>query len=470
MRLPFGSLKGVAPWQALVAGLALVAAVVVSRVPAPDGAAPTAMLGLAVTLFTVILWATNAVPQPVTAALFFAAALTFAIAPPKAVLSGFTSNALGLVAGGLILGTAADKSGLGRIVARVFLGRFSGTYPKLILGILLGSVALAFLVPAAMARMAITVPIVVALCREVGYEHGTPGYYGAVLATTLGNFFISHAILPANLVNVLVAGSADTLYGLRFIYGEYALLLVPVIGLAKGALIYACLLWLFPAPPPGGAGKAAEPPPAFTPEARRLGVIIAAAIALWATDFLHGVAPGWVALAAGLACAAPGIGIVPWQKSLDQAKLTALFLVACMLGIGTTLEGSGASKLVASQIASLARIEGASGFYGYLVVAWLSALMALVATVVGAIAIMSPAVRTVAEATGLPIKTGMLAEVVGLQHLFFPYQTAPTMVGMALGRVPHMVGARLMIPVALIGMIVLIPLNGLWWRMIGAIP
>ena len=94
------------------------------------------------------------------------------IAAPTTVFKGFLSSALWLVMGGLLIGTAAERSGFGRWVAKRFLGRFRSSYPMLILGILVGTTTLSFLIPANMGRTAITVPVVMALCREAGYGVG----------------------------------------------------------------------------------------------------------------------------------------------------------------------------------------------------------------------------------------------------------------------------------------------------------
>ena len=82
-----------------------------------------AVAAIALTVLTIGLMATNALPEFIYASLFFAIALIFQIAPTEAVFSGFRSGAFWLVAGGVILGLAADKTGLGKVVAQVFLSR-----------------------------------------------------------------------------------------------------------------------------------------------------------------------------------------------------------------------------------------------------------------------------------------------------------------------------------------------------------
>mgnify|MGYP003346625559 CR=1 FL=1 len=52
-------------------------------------------------------------------------------------------------------------------------------------------------------------------------------------------------------------------------------------------------------------------------EEKRLALILALALLLWMTDSLHGLRAGWVALAAGLACLLPRVGVLPPTPSLS---------------------------------------------------------------------------------------------------------------------------------------------------------
>ena len=100
----------------------LMAAAALLALPSGD-ATSTAVPALALTVLIVGLMAANAAPEYFFSGLFFALALIFQIAPADAVFSGFRSSAFWLVAGGVVLGMAADKTGLGTAVASIFLGR-----------------------------------------------------------------------------------------------------------------------------------------------------------------------------------------------------------------------------------------------------------------------------------------------------------------------------------------------------------
>ena len=54
--------------------------------------------------------------------------------------------------------------------------------------------------------------------------------------------------------------------------------------------------------------------------------------------------------------------------------------------------------------------------------------------------------------------------------VFFPYQTVPIMVGLVMGKVQARSVLRLTIPLALISILVLLPLQIGWLWMIGVVP
>lgn len=454
------------PGQFAVLGVIIALSVLVAQLPAP-AQSPRAMHGLAIVLATVMLWATQALPAWVSGLAFFAVALPSLIAPPLPLLSGFWSNAAALVFGGLLLGTAAERSGLGRFVARGLVERFVTSYPMFLLGILIGAGALSFLVPATMGRLALTIPIVAATAKAAGYEPGSNGYLGAMATTVAGNFLTAFAILPANLTNVIAIGAMEGLHGPIVRYGEFLLYGMPVLGLAKGVLFWAMVIVLCPAPAPKrqGPGDVAG----LAPAGRRLALILAITVLGWATDFVHGVQPGWIALAAGLACILPGIGLVEPREAFDLNKANAILSLAAVLGLATVLTRSGASDLIGPELARLAAVEGRSAVYGFIAIAVMASLTAAVATSVGAIATITPVIGPIAAATGLSLPMGLMAELTGLQCVYFPFEAVPLMVGFAMAKVATGAAIRVLAPIGLVSLVTIVPLNAFWLWSIGAI-
>jgi di/tricarboxylate transporter len=450
--------------------LAMIAAVAVGLacIP-PPAAAPKAMIGFAIVFASVALWATAVVPAHVSGFIFFALAFASDVAPPVELLAGFWSNAAGLVIGGFVIGASAERSGLGRYVARGLMQHFRTSYSRFIIGILIGSGALSFLVPSTMGRLAITLPIIIAAAKEAGYEPGSNGYIGAIATAVAGNFLTSFAILPSNLTNVIALGAVEGTYGQQLQYAEYLLLCGPVLGLAKGLLFWLIVILVLPAPPPLPAIAAPQPLPLSRP-ARRLAIVLTAAIMLWATDFLHGLKPGVIALAAAAMCLIPPVALTDLKESFDLNKLTAILSLAAVLGVATVLQHSGAGALTANTVGSLVPLHGHSTTYAFAYIALLSALIAIPATLVGCIAVMTPILSSAAAGAGLSMKLGIVAELTGLQTVFFPYQTVPIMVGLTMGGVAASSVLRLLVPLAVVSIFTMVPLQVLWLKLIGHLP
>ena len=95
-----------------------IGAAVIFFLPPPQGSAANTMHAAALLVLTIGLWALAAVPEYVTALLFFLLAVVLAIAPPQVVFSAFTSATMWLVLGGLVIAEAVTTTGLGRRFAK----------------------------------------------------------------------------------------------------------------------------------------------------------------------------------------------------------------------------------------------------------------------------------------------------------------------------------------------------------------
>jgi di/tricarboxylate transporter len=151
---------------------------------------------------TVGLWATGRLPEYLTALLFFVAAMILGLAPAPVIFSGFASAAFWLVVSGYVIGIAITRTGLAARVARLLAARIATSYPRMVLGVVGLTYALAFVMPSNMGRIALLMPIVLALADRAGLEEGRAGRIGLALAVGFGTYELSASILPANVPNL----------------------------------------------------------------------------------------------------------------------------------------------------------------------------------------------------------------------------------------------------------------------------
>ena len=87
-------------------------------------------------------------------------------------------------AGGMVLGIAVLRTGLGTRMAEAVLLRVGQSHNRVLFGVAVAAFALSLVMPSAMSRVVLLVPIVVALADRMGYAPGSAGRDGLILAAT----------------------------------------------------------------------------------------------------------------------------------------------------------------------------------------------------------------------------------------------------------------------------------------------
>lgn len=444
-------------WTALAAGLAILA---VEPLPAGESRA------LALAVAAIGLWATSVIPEPIAAIFFFTLAMLLKAAPAQVVFGGFESAALWLIFGGLVMGVAVKSTGLGERIANR-LGRAFGTsYWGVITGITLVGVTMGFLMPSSMGRAILLMPIALSLAARYGFRPGSNGHLGVVLAAAFGCHVPTFSVLPANVPNLVMVGAAETLWGYAPSYGEYLLLHFPVLGLLKTVFMIALIVRLWPDTPRPEAEAARALGPVTAAE-RQLSLLLAAALLLWATDFLHHVSPAWISMAAAAILLMPAIGLVDRKAFNEQVNFGSMFYVAGIMGLGAVVDKSGLGARLAQAILAVLPLAPDSPAANFASLAALSTVVSMFTTLPGAPAVLTPLAGEMARASGLPIEAVLMSQVLGFSNPILPYESAPLVVAMQLGGERLGAAQSLCLWLAGITVLILLPLDFLWWRLLG---
>ena len=450
----------------LIAGLAVAAGVLLMCWPG-TGLGPAERRAAGLVVAAIGLLATAVIPEVLTALMLFAAAMLLNAAPAGVVFSGFESTAVWLVFSGLILGAAITSTGLGRRIAGGLANHLQGGYTRIVAGVTLLGTAFAFIMPSAMGRVALLVPITAALSGHFGFKEGSNGRTGLILAATLGTFIPAFSILPANVPNMILAGMAERQLDAPLLYGEYLALHFPVLGLLKAVLIVAVIVRLYPDRPvlvdrrPG-----AGPEPMQRPE-KRLTLVLAVLLVLWLTDFLHHVSPAWIALAGAVLLLLPRVGVVGAGQFNTKINFGSVFFVAGVVGLGSIIHHSGLGVLVGKGLLAVLPLRPEAPFASYLSIATASALTGLVTTQPGVPAVTVPLAAEISAASGLPLKTVLMIQVAGFSTVFLPYQAPPLVVALQMSGESTRGMLKPLLLLAAVTMAALVPLNYLWWGVLG---
>lgn len=443
-----------------LASLVLAVLLAVGPVPQPLGR------NAAVVLVTLALWSTGLVPPFLTSLIFFAAVLIPGLAPPELVFAGLGSAAVWLIVSGFVIGAAITGSGLGGRIAGVLAPLAGGSYLRLVAVMTLAAMALGFVMPSSVGRAVVLVPVGMALAERLGLHKGSNGRIGLAVALTLACNMPSFAILPSNIPNMILAGAAEGQHGVTFGYMSYLLLHYPVLGIAKSALTVALIVALFPDRIEAGSAEATPRAP-LSPQERRVALILAATLALWMTDRLHGVGPAWIGIATAALLLMPGLGAVPPKQFNASVDFGMVLFVAGALALGAVVNASGLGSVLGGVLQDWLPLHQGASFVNFLSLTSMSGLMGLVTTNPGVPTVLTPMAPDLAAATGLSLKAVLMTQVVGFATVIFPYQVGPLVLAMQLSgeKLGHVL--RITVPLAVLTFLVLMPLDWLWWRLLG---
>ena len=439
-------------------------AVLVAVIGALSALPPSMRAGIVVAC-AIVFWSTAVWPEHITAIAFFLIALLLHIAPPEVIFAGFSSPAFWMVFAGLILGVVVRSSGLAERLAIVLTGRAGGSFATVATMVVGLGLALTFVMPSSMGRVVMLVPIAVSLTEQLGYRPNSKGRTGIIMAAVLGAYLPSGAVLPANLPNIVLAASAEQIYGVRLSYAAYFISTFPVLGLLKAIVIVGLLTAFYGERPARAAGTAAARP--WSDQERATAIVLFLSFAFWSTDFLHRISPAWIALGAALVCMIPQIGLFPVGAFNKDLNFVPVVHTAGIIGLGAVVAKTGLGDRLSQGFVLIAPFADGAHLQNFMLLGLLSTLAGLVTTTTGVPAVLTPLAAGLSKASGLPLEAVLMSQTVGFTNIIFPYEGAPIVFAM------HAAGLRLaelvkvLVALALITLLVLSPVTFAWWQLIG---
>lgn len=411
------------------------------------------------------LWATTLVPVYFTSIVFFFLAVTIAGAAPKVVFAGFSSAAVWLVFGGLVIARAVQITGLGARIATSTVGYFDGSYYSLLARIVLTAALMGFLMPSNMGRILVLLPIFLSMGETLGFEPGDNGRIGITLAVAGGSLYPGFGILTAGVPNIVLLGAAESLHDVQISYGEYFLMHFPVISIVSIIALPLIIKALFPAVPRPAPSRTQATP--WRREERNLLFMLVLTLALWVTDTLHGVSPAWVAMGAAILCLLPGVGSLPPTALIGQINLGPWFFMAGIIGMGSVVAASGLGDVIGGWLFATFTLTPGNDLLNFAAVSAIGMIVSIAATVPGEPVIMATLANNISAATGWTIDTALLTRVTNWPMAPFPYELPTFVVAAQLAGV-HLVRVMpLLAAMTLLAWVVILPLQFAWLKFLG---
>lgn len=330
----------------------------------PGGPVPLTTEGkacLAILVFAVCLWVTEAIPFAVTSLLALLLVPLFGVATyPQVVRAGFGAPIITFFIGVLILSAAFTRSGLGTRLVYQMVQWFGNRTDIVLLGMLIvGSVISWWITKMAVAAM--LVPLGVSLLRDAGMKPGASNFGRALMIATAFGPLIGGIATPAGTAANLVAiAQMRELAGVEVTFTRWmaygapaAILMVP--------FAWRILLWLFPPEidrlpltREDVQAKVAALGPLSSAERYTLWLFIVLIVTWVMTPFVASLTGGWfdppveaVGLAGGLALFVPGVKVLTWKEAQQDIDWAGIIMIVAGLSLGTFIYESGAARWLA---------------------------------------------------------------------------------------------------------------------------
>jgi di/tricarboxylate transporter len=238
-----------------------------------------------------------------------------------------------------------------------------------------------------------------------------------------------------------------------------------VLGVLKALVLMVCISFLFPAKPQWAVAAAREGP--VTPAEWRLGAMLLVTLALWMTDSVHGIAPAWVGLAAACICVLPRVGFLSGDEFAAGVNIPTCLYVAGILGLAAVVSRTGLGIAVGDALVSRMPLDPRAPMTSFAWLVGLTSALSFVVTASAVPAVFTPLAGTLADSSGYSLTTVLMAQVIGYATPLLPYQAAPIVVAMGMGKVSPRDGVVLCLIIALATFVVLLPLCYLWFSFLG---
>lgn len=353
----------------LLAAVAVLIAIMVS--PTPAGLPLAGQRMLAIFGFAVVVWITEALDYAISAVVIAALmAMSLGLSPnvtnPKALygtaqgltmaMSGFGNTALTLVAAALFLAAAMTITGLDRRIALVVLRRVGARTNRIVMGSIIVSIVLAFLVPSATARAAAVIPIMMGVILAFGVERKSR-FAGMMMITTVQAVSIWNVgIKTAAAQNMIAIGFIQSILHQDVTWLDWLIAAAPFSILMSVGLYY---IMMFMMPPeasemPGGQAavdKALAELGPMAPKEKRLLAVSLVLLCFWATEgILHPFDSSTTTTVAVALLFLPYVGVMDWKKANTLIPWGTIVLFGVGISLGTALLQTHAAQWLAGLI------------------------------------------------------------------------------------------------------------------------
>jgi solute carrier family 13 (sodium-dependent dicarboxylate transporter), member 2/3/5 len=321
--------------------------------PAVTGLPQAAKMAMAVSVFAIIVWVTQAIEDALSGLIIVLLLAALKATSLAGAFSGYSNTSLWLIVIGFIMAGAMEKSGLSKRIALYLVNLAGGNANKIYWAIALVMLVMTFLVPSITARTLLMLPIVLGIGQAFNAKEGQSNIVKALLfIVAMSGTAMSIGVLTAHVGNPITVGLIQAATGTNISWAEWFRIgAPPAFTLAFISVLLIRFLW-----PPEMAtlGQGQE---YVKTELDKMGpvtrveyytlLVFSLTLALWATDSMHGINVAIVGLFSVVLLLWPGIGVMSWKEAQTKVPWSIFVLYGAGLSMGSALATSGAAKWLA---------------------------------------------------------------------------------------------------------------------------
>ncbi|MFQ1062619.1 DASS family sodium-coupled anion symporter [Bordetella trematum] len=353
----------------LIAGI--LALIAVLLVPTPDSLPVAGHRMLAILVFAVVVWITEAVSYEasaimVTTLMAFLLGTAPAVKNPEVLigtsaaitmaLQGFANSALALVAGALFIAAAMTFTGLDRRIALVTLSKIGTSTRRILIGAIAVTIVLSLVVPSATARSAAVVPIMMGVIAAFGVDKRSNIAAGIMIIVAQATSIWNVGIQTAAAQNLLTVGFMEKMLGERVSWAEWLIAGVPWSLIMSAVLIMVVLKMLPPESDEIAGGKEAverelrELGPMTGPQKRLMAVSILLLLC-WSTEkVLHNFDTTSTTYFGLVLLLLPRFGVMTWKDVQSRIPWGTVIVFGVGISLGSALLSTQAGQWLGNQV------------------------------------------------------------------------------------------------------------------------
>jgi solute carrier family 13 (sodium-dependent dicarboxylate transporter), member 2/3/5 len=317
-----------------------------------------AKIMLAFLVLSVFYWTFEPIPLGLTALLLLVLMLVFQVVSTEIVYSGFSSPAVFLIIGGMMLAKGVNDTPLARRVAYIFLSKWGGSAKGLLASIMIIPQIQSFFIPAAAVRTTLLLPVALMSLDTIGERGNSNLKKMILLGVAFGGTISGTAVMTAAIGNILTVELLKEFVGIKITYLQWFLYTFPL-WLALIPVAWYLLIKKFPLTEKekefphlkAEMGKKLESLGKMNWQEKRCLFILISIVSLWLTEPLHGLHPSVPALIGVILMALPVIGCTTWNN-LVKINFDTVLLMGVTLSLGYAFNKSGAAMLVGESLSA----------------------------------------------------------------------------------------------------------------------